>query len=261
MKRKKPLNMQTLLTQFHGVLTKQNNLFKIMHSVSLFDERSLGSLKSSAKNCQDNKKNKTKSYEFPELLIKIIPPSLPRNCINPDNISNIEITLEASVTYSNFNVDKVVDPLHALYFVVSISSDKPKGFQSWHLDKQGDAPLSNYIHPEYHMTFGGSKLKEKKSNGFTFGEGLYFGTPRLMHPPMDFILGIDFILNHYVDSDYAKVFLEHEKYLDIVEQMKIQLWKPYSLALLKNYCHSVSVDNSELNIDSNFTKLVVGDKK
>lgn len=252
------MNIQTLLTQFHGVIKKRNNLFKNAYSRPLFDEKSLESLIKSAKNCEYNRKDRVKSYEFPDFLIKITPPTLPRNCSNPNGISNVEITLESAITYSKTNENKITDPIFSLYFIVSISSKEPQAFQSWHLDKQGATAPDSYIHPEYHITLGGNKLKEKKATGFDFGQALYFGTPRFMHPPMDFILGIDFILNHYVERNYANVFLDHPQYIKIVETMKEQLWKPYGLAFSKNYCKSLVVDGNDLDIDSNFSRPIIG---
>lgn len=252
------MNIQRLLTQFHGVIEKQNNFFRSSYGTLLFEKKSLNSLINSTKSCLLNKKDTVKSYAFPDLSIKITPPTLPRNCSNPDSISNIEITLDSAITYSKPNEKKITDPIHSLYFVVSISSKEPQAFQSWHLDKQGAIAPDSYIHPEYHITFGGNKLKEKKASGFNFGQALYFGTPRFMHPPMDSILGIDFILNHYVEKKYANVFLNDPQYIKIVETMKEQLWKPYSLSFSKNYCKSLSIDNDELDIDNDFATSIIG---
>lgn len=259
------MNIQQLLTQFYRVIDKKNNVFKKTYSKYLFDKKSLTSLETSVKNCLLNTKDKVKSYNFSDFSIRITPPKLPRNCYNPNGIEEIEVTLHSEITYAKISKKKITDPIHSLLFIVSINSKNPKAFQSWHLDrdaldKETIASSNDYLHPRYHITFGGTAIKEQKAEGVDFGQTLYFGTPRFMHPPLDPILGIDFLLNHYVRREHAEIFIGNKEYSQIVKKMKDFLWKPYAFAFSQNYCRSITIDNEDISIDPSFTSSVIGDE-
>ena len=169
---------------------------------------------------------------------------------------------------------KIIDPVSSLNFMVSVSSIDPIAFQAWHLDREKplatEAKPNANIHPKYHISFGGgliTKARRKElgigENGekiqFDFGQTLFIGTPRFMHPPMDIILGIDFILSHYVSKDYAEIFLKNTKYQRIVKTMKEALWKPYAFSLANNFCSNWANDTQHFAFDDTFCKSIIGE--
>lgn len=56
-----------------------------------------------------------------------------------------------------------------------------------------------YIHPHFHLTWGGDTMK-----GLGLGDVLLLPTPRISYPPLDIILGIDFVLSNFVKADIYK---------------------------------------------------------
>lgn len=68
-------------------------------------------------------------------------------------------------TFSNDEICK--NPLSKLNFDIELEGFREfegkmnNYFASWHLDKHIKSTKSSYIHPEYHLTFGGNKLEGK----------------------------------------------------------------------------------------------------
>ncbi len=131
--------------------------------------------------------------------------------------------------------NNITNPLLKLIFDIEISGsfydpaiDKVRDlFCSWHLDKnvgkEGDAK-TKFSHPEYHFTFGGNKMEGK---GEIYGSTLILPSPRIAHPPMDAVLGVDFILNNYFHKDHIKKIVTNPEYTEMVKKSQNRLWKPY----------------------------------
>lgn len=153
----------------------------------------------------------------------------------PQKISLIEIFFSISSTGVFSNDDICRNPLSKLNFDIELegfceSEDKIDNyFASWHLDKHIQSSQCYYIHPEYHLTFGGNKLEEKGVDNF--GSTLILPAPRVAYPPMDVVLGIDFILQNYFPFEKISKLLDESKYKEIIFNSQQRLWKPYYLSL------------------------------
>ena len=153
----------------------------------------------------------------------------------PQQINLVEIFFSISATGVFSNADICRNPLSKLNFDIELEGfreleDKIDNyFASWHLDKNIKSTQTSYIHPEYHLTFGGNRLEGKGVDNF--GYALILPSPRVAYPPMDVILGIDFILQNYFPLKKISRLLDESRYKEIVLNSQQRLWKPYYLAL------------------------------
>lgn len=153
----------------------------------------------------------------------------------PQKISFVEIFFSISANGIFSNDDTCRNPLSKLNFDIELEGfceleDKIDNyFASWHLDKHIKSSQCYYIHPEYHLTFGGNKLEEK--GVFNFGSTLILPAPRVAYPPMDVILGIDFILQNFFPLESISKLLDESMYKKIIFSSQQRLWKPYYLSL------------------------------
>lgn len=150
----------------------------------------------------------------------------------PQSLSLTEIIFNISVTGVFQNIaNTFINPLVQLSFDIELEGfreleDKiEEYFASWHLDKHiSGNNRPTYVHPEYHLTFGGNRLEEK---GNIFGSTLILPSPRIVYPPMDVILGIDFILQNYFPFNVISNLLNDSRYKQIISNSQERLWMPY----------------------------------
>lgn len=166
----------------------------------------------------------------------------------PVNISCVEIIFSIKIegiynfgeTYSN--------PLNFLAFDLELSgldSSSSSFYAAWHLDKHiGNVNDNecNFHHPEYHFTFGGNKMEEK---GDIFGNCLILPSPRISYPPMDAILGIDFILQNYLALPKRRKVMGDSRYKEIVFNSQIRLWKPYYTSITSKWHEFLDITFNE----------------
>jgi len=104
---------------------------------------------------------------------------------------------------------------------------------SWHLDKHDPSRSTTTSHPLYHYEYGGSEIT--KNADFNFGDFFLIDAPRIMHPPMDIVLAIDFILKHYYKESDHKQLTENKLYKRYLQNARIRVWRPYSILLASNF--------------------------
>lgn len=104
---------------------------------------------------------------------------------------------------------------------------------AWHFDRhiintKTDHPhVTDDIHPLYHFQFGGAKMSKFTND---LGRTFLLDPPRLMHPPMDGIVAIDFVLANYSGLTW-KSLREDAQYVNLIAPHFEQLWKPYFTAI------------------------------
>jgi hypothetical protein len=123
----------------------------------------------------------------------------------------------------------------------------------WHLDKDA-APSFDFSHPLYHFQFGGKEIV--KDTGFDLGSLLLLEAPRMMHPPMDIILAIDFIIHNFYDAKERADLIKEKGYITAIKVAKEQFWKPYSMAFASNFYDFSSP--MAFNIDKTFSNNILG---
>jgi hypothetical protein len=147
----------------------------------------------------------------------------------PKNLHYCKIELENRLEVKD-NLNAKIDPLsrYSLDFKISLyksERNQTKEYCStWHLDKEHRDLNFSYVHPYYHMQFGGKKHE------YLDPDMAVLGSPSIPHPPMDLILGFHFIINNFVDRkvhDYVDKILLDPRYIRILANSKKRLWEPY----------------------------------
>jgi hypothetical protein len=140
------------------------------------------------------------------------------------------------------------DPLDSLEFNLRIYGDgkEPRSHCSWHLDRHlsednnepedeeeesgkaqakgtsEDEQEPGDAHPRYHFQFGGRHMSDEK-----YGNALLLGSPRLAHPPLDAVLGVDFVLANFRGAEWRKLLSENPNYQRILGNSQRRFWRPY----------------------------------
>lgn len=247
------MNFKTLFNLYIGALQPFTKQLKDIQ----FDLSRLNSIRDTI--IED--KN-TFSYTFTPFEI-VLPQSFKPSHTMPKNVGSISITISVKDTVKVrwFNSKQVEDPMINLTEFNIILKSGQTHFSSWHLDRhimnRSEGEGDN-IHPIYHMTYAGHYMESQQEDGMdVYGKALIVRAPRLMHPPLELILGLDFIFRHYVPRQNLPL-LDHTPYIDIVEKIKKQIWFPFALAMAKNYCGNIDVDNERCGFDDYFSKRVIG---
>ncbi len=174
----------------------------------------------------------------------------------PVGVNYLEVIFNISIEGKYIQEKIYQNPVNALQFDIELHglNDKsPSLYGAWHLDKHifqaGDGP-NKFIHPEFHFTFGGNKMELM---GDVFGDCLIISSPRLAHPPMDAVLGIDFIIQNYVSYETRKHIVQDPRYRQLVYHSHLRLWRPYFSSLFKAW-HEF--DDLEIDDDVHHKKLL-----
>lgn len=166
----------------------------------------------------------------------------------PRDLHFCKIELENRLEVKDDLNDKI-DPLsrYSLDFKISLykseQNQKKEYCSTWHLDKEHRNLNFSYVHPYYHLQFGGKKHEYLDPNMAVLG------SPRIPHPPMDLILAFHFIINNFVDRkvhDYVDVILSDTRYLKILANSKKRLWEPYFNG------YSTEFNHNDYNINNLF---------
>jgi hypothetical protein len=155
-------------------------------------------------------------------------------------------------------------PGFSLQLVITIGdSDGHIAKASWHFDRHPDKksdgkPDKNpdFNHPLYHLHFGGKEINQGQ---IEYGEVLLLESPRILHPPMDIVLAVDFVLGNFYSRSSGKVneLRDNPLYQKLVKNAQNRFWKPYFLGLAANfigtnqYCFQ---GVSNLCVDKTFAK-------
>jgi hypothetical protein len=181
----------------------------------------------------------------------------------PAESDDLLIHFSISIDIREQTVGLIHDPLNDLKFNIELfgyllSEECPDGMNlhsSWHLDRHiFDKPdeENKYSHPHYHFTFGGNKMKNLVGT-YNYGQSLILPTPRIAYPPMDAILGIDFIIQNYYTKNKVRNILSDSEYLRIISAAQERLWKPYYMSIFSKWNCAVSTN---IENDFNYTKLL-----
>jgi hypothetical protein len=248
------MNYKELLTQFGN---KLNDYAKELGSYGI-DSNIITDV---SKNCEF----KNNIWSYPSRPIKFIlsHEDIPNHTV-PKLLKEYKATLEIDLIITgdikiNLPQNSINDPINSIKgFDIVVTTN---GYvSSWHLDRHEVQPNNgrcDYIHPIYHFTHGGHKME-----GYTatiddyFGNAIIMRNPRLMHPPMDLILGIDFIFNQFIPNKKLSI-LSDKAYIDIVNQVKVFLWRPFALAIAKNYCSTIAIDGNIMTFNNEFVKSTI----
>ena len=245
------MNFNVLFNQYLSVLQKHNDQ---LYDLQFYPDSLRQILKTFASS------NDGYSYTFSKLKLVIPKKFRPSHCI-PRHAGDIEVILsiESDIVIKKLKVGHIEDPLIKLEnFNIILNSDKYTS--SWHFDRQDKKDgegISKSLHPIYHLTFGGHYMEDlQQDDSDEFGRALIIRAPRIMHPPMELILGLDFIFNHFIPKDKLDL-LSDPSYNMIINAFKKYFWMPFALAFTKNYCENINIDGVHFNFDDSFVSSVL----
>lgn len=192
--------------------------------------------------------------------------NIPKDILS--NVKEIILELKISLTEKGYAVNSICDSIEQsagnpynvqLITYGKTSTDTVNYKMSWHLDKHirsidvMDGRGKGFIHPEYHFNMGGFALT--KESNFDFGNILLIDTPRIMHPPLDIVLSIDFVLKNFYGIR-VKSLTDSRQYKRIISDSKNRLWRPYFIALAN--CWESPMLNT-FDIQENYGVMSFGD--
>jgi hypothetical protein len=189
------------------------------------------------------KRNKS-SYNLQKLKLQIN--AVPNNT-RPSSVTSLEILLNVQITETLLDENKMDIPVSAYNFSIEIMG-KYEGqtvHSSWHLDFD-NASDSEYLHPSFHLTYGGKTMKSTE-----LGNVLLLPAPRISYPPMDAVLGIDFVLSNFVKKEIYNKIKANSQYKAAVKHSQERLWKPYMLLVASHWCR---FSGCNFNTDNTLSK-------
>lgn len=169
------------------------------------------------------------SYSF-DMLFKMSTP--------PDNTQPsmpIDVKLSMEVNENLQNDEETIEGTYMMQLLISGRKNGKVYMCSWHLDLDPGTDR-RYLHPRYHLTYGGKKMRDEiKKNIDYFGQSLLMATPRIPIAPMDGILAIDFVLNHFYKAEKIGSVLNNTKYREAVKASQTRIWEPYYRSLYEHF--------------------------
>lgn len=126
-----------------------------------------------------------------------------------------------------------------------------------HIYDDGDGN-PDFFHPLYHFQSGGDKLTD--DDDFDKGKVLFVDAPRVMHPPMDIVLAIDFVLGNFYSNknEEIKKLYQDNLYHRIIEKAKKRFWRPYCLGLASNFTTNFNfLSESSIQLNKTFCQNII----
>lgn len=190
------------------------------------------------------RRNNRFEYDSAGLELKFNTKDLPRH-LSHSNIDNLRLYFSVDLNIDYIKIEENKDPFEKLEFNIyayGVNKNNKNGSElvySLHFDRhifeEGDHS-SKEVHPMYHFQFGGRKLKEKKID---MGQALFFDAPRIMHHPMDFILGLDFVLSNFFPQIWEKIKQEGE-YINILKKYQEYFILPYYKSIVSYFDRTIN---------------------
>ncbi len=152
--------------------------------------------------------------------------------VKPTNIKNGKVYLNIKMRASVDNWIDMSDPFIELGFNVFIKgiSDKVYHF-GFHIDRHCSTTSPSGPHPIYHLQYD---MNPTDSSDYDSGSILYLDTPRLMHFPLDFILGIGFLTSNFFPTAFS-LLVEEKEYFKLNSEYQQRIWKPYFHTLANHW--------------------------
>lgn len=152
--------------------------------------------------------------------------------VRPKGITKLVLTLNMSIIANTKDWMTLSDPLCELNFNVMIRGVGNENYYSgFHIDKHDFNKKTTEPHPIYHLHFTVNPLD---SSEFSYGSVLHLDTPRIMHYPMDFILGIGFLTSNFFPVAF-EALIENGTFANIYRDYQEGIWKPFAHTLANHW--------------------------
>lgn len=177
----------------------------------------------------------------------------PKRKSHKKSASNLELFFDLEIECDSTNFVGNKDPFKKYSFNIVIKGkDKnnanSKLIYAIHFDKhnfkeQEEGELPNQAHPAYHFQFGGNRLEENEEE-LDSGQALFLDAPRIMHHPMELILGIDFILSNFFPKIWNRI-KPLPRYKKILMKYQKDFILPYFKSVVEHFEGNSNAWNSE----------------
>lgn len=229
-----------------------NVLYKYFHNASLGNiEAAITTLSSNrAILCNGVASEENWGYKINSLNFKLEKYPEKRH---PKDIEKLELTLDFDLVGNCNDIGTLKDPFLWLIFNITVSGEyNGQDFiTSYHLDrhlyKPGDE-LPIEPHPFYHFQFGGKNIMDI-GRDVDSGKLIIFEAPRIAHYPMEFVLGIDYILSYFFPDIRALILQSEQEYVNLIEKYQARILKPYYHTISSTW----NYDHNSLNIGNHWT--------
>lgn len=144
--------------------------------------------------------------------------------VKPKEITKgtVNLTMKLRAKIENWNTFN--DPFIELAFKVMIKGVGNKTYHfGFHIDKDISSVDSPEPHPIYHLQYNFNPTESKNPD---LGDLFYIDTPRIMHKPIEFILGIGFLTSNFYPIAFESLKGERE-FVKLQEKYQDAIWKPY----------------------------------
>ena len=149
--------------------------------------------------------------------------------VRPKGTKEVSITLNMRVL-AHFNEwTTLTDPLADLNFNVVMRG--VNCYSGFHIDRHDFSSQSTEPHPLYHLHYVVNPLD---TEDFDYGSVLHLDTPRIMHYPMDFILGIGFLTSNFYPTAF-NFLLDEGIFTGLYKEYQERIWKPFAHTIANNW--------------------------
>ncbi len=154
------------------------------------------------------------------------------NHVSPSDINKGSVHLSMKLRASVAGWDDMSDPFLELGFKVFVKGIGSQIYHfGFHIDRHIAAGAAKEPHPVYHLQYD---VNPTKSATHDSGVVMYLDTPRLMHCPLDFILGVGFLTSNFFPTAFESL-LEEREYHSLYSQYQERIWKPYFHTLANHW--------------------------
>ncbi|MYY47863.1 hypothetical protein EH153_07690 [Elizabethkingia anophelis] len=144
--------------------------------------------------------------------------------VKPQDITKGEIILNMKLRAKIEHWNTYHDPFVELAYNVMIKGVGNRTYHfGFHIDKHIANAATKEPHPVYHLQYNFNPTKSSSPN---LGDLFYIDTPRIMHKPIDFILGIGFLTSNFYPIAFESLKDERE-FVKLQENYQNAIWKPY----------------------------------
>lgn len=146
----------------------------------------------------------------------------PKRHIRPASIYALQVSIDTKLLCHYETWGTLNDPLVVLNFRVKIRGLDERSTYAFgfHIDKHNSNETEE-IHPIYHLQY--TPIVDDNEN---IGSVLYLDSPRMMHVPLDLILGIDMVLSNFAPKEWNRL-RDLSEYQSLFKKYQENFWKPY----------------------------------
>ncbi len=155
--------------------------------------------------------------------------------IKPEGFENAEAILDITLISDFREWEKLNDPFCELSFRTTIRgvNRKQKGSHQFgfHVDRHNGLLNCDEIHPLYHLHY---EQNPNDLDDFDYGHTMFLDTPRIIHLPLDLVLGMGYLISNFAPRVYEKI-KEDRGYIKLTTEYQNRIWKPYFQTIAGNW--------------------------